>query len=119
MLLYSRGILTIQLLQAASAGSNYYVSVPVKEIQFACVTLSSSPAYQLGRSRNVGLISVNREKREDKLVSRHQSAALFLANILPHIETSHSLLGSSLISVYMVQIGRLAKFFTILVDFQK
>lgn len=60
--LYPRTILPVQLLQAASAGSNYYVSVPVKEIWFASVTLSSSPAYQLGRSSNVGLISVKREE---------------------------------------------------------
>lgn len=60
---YPRSILPVQLLQAAaSAGSNYYVSVPVREIRFASVTLSSSPGLQLGRSSNVGLISVNEGK---------------------------------------------------------
>lgn len=63
VLLYPRSILPVQLLQAASAGSNYHVSVPVKEILFASMTLSSSPEQQQGRSSNVGLISVNRGKR--------------------------------------------------------
>lgn len=34
-------LLPVELLQAASAGSNYYVSVPVKEIPPASLTLSS------------------------------------------------------------------------------
>lgn len=57
LLLHPRTILPVQLLQAASARSNYSVSAPVKEILFVSVTLSSSS--ELGRSSNVGLISVN------------------------------------------------------------
>lgn len=57
ILLHPVSILPVQLLQAASAGSNYFVSAPVKEILFASVTLSSSS--ELGSSSNVGLISVN------------------------------------------------------------
>lgn len=55
--LHPRSILPVQLLQAVSARSNYYVSTPVKEILFVSVTLSSSS--ELGRSSNGGLISVN------------------------------------------------------------
>lgn len=60
---YPRSILPVQLLQAASAGSNYYVSVPVREILFASLTLSSSPGLQLRRSSNIGLISVKEGKK--------------------------------------------------------
>lgn len=86
LLLHPRSLLPVQPLQAASARSNYYVSAPVKGILFVSVTLSSSS--ELGRSSNVGLISVNQDElvRKDLFEASSHQLSRQLVTIKPSDE---------------------------------